>query len=322
MTKQLLEIAKTVIQTEADSILMLKDRINETFNDACQLMLSCKGKVILVGMGKSGHIAKKIAATLASTGTPSFYVHPGEAGHGDLGMVNDKDVVMIISYSGESDEILTLIPTIKRLDISVISMTGDASSTIAKESDIHLDVSVDQEACPHNLTPTSSTTVALVMGDAIAITLLNARGFTPEDFAKSHPSGALGRRLLTLVSNIMKTGDEVPIVSKETSLMDSLLVMSQKSLGMVLITDHNNILLGIFTDGDLRRILEKNVDFQNLSIEDIMTHNCKSIQPNKPALIALQMMEKYKLNSLPVIDSDNQVIGAINMHTLMQAKVA
>ena len=322
MTKQLLEIAKTVIQTEADSILMLKDSINETFNDACQLMLSCKGKVILVGMGKSGHIAKKIAATLASTGTPSFYVHPGEAGHGDLGMVNDKDVVMIISYSGESDEILTLIPTIKRLDISVISMTGDASSTIAKESDIHLDVSVDQEACPHNLTPTSSTTVALVMGDAIAITLLNARGFTPEDFAKSHPSGALGRRLLTLVSNIMKTGDEVPIVSKETSLMDSLLVMSQKSLGMVLITDHNNILLGIFTDGDLRRILEKNVDFQSLSIEDIMTHNCKSIQPNKPALIALQMMEKYKLNSLPVIDSDNQVIGAINMHTLMQAKVA
>jgi len=322
VTKQLLEIAKTVIQTEADSILMLKDRINETFNDACQLMLSCKGKVILVGMGKSGHIAKKIAATLASTGTPSFYVHPGEAGHGDLGMVNDKDVVMIISYSGESDEILTLIPTIKRLDISVISMTGDASSTIAKESDIHLDVSVDQEACPHNLTPTSSTTVALVMGDAIAITLLNARGFTPEDFAKSHPSGALGRRLLTLVSNIMKTGDDVPIVSKETSLMDSLLVMSQKSLGMVLITDHNNILLGIFTDGDLRRILEKNVDFQSLSIEDIMTHNCKSIQPNKPALIALQMMEKYKLNSLPVIDSDNQVIGAINMHTLMQAKVA
>ena len=322
MTKQLLEIAKTVIQTEADSILMLKDRINETFNDACQLMLSCKGKVILIGMGKSGHIAKKIASTLSSTGTPSFYVHPGEAGHGDLGMVNDKDVVMIISYSGESDEILTLIPTIKRLDISVISMTGDANSTIAKESDIHLDVSVDQEACPHNLTPTSSTTVALVMGDAIAITLLNARGFTPEDFAKSHPSGALGRRLLTLVSNIMKTGDEVPIVSKETSLMDSLLVMSQKSLGMVLITDHNNILLGIFTDGDLRRILEKNVDFQNLSIEDIMTHNCKSIQPNKPALIALQMMEKYKLNSLPVIDSDNQVIGAINMHTLMQAKVA
>jgi len=321
VTKTLLEIAKAVVQTEADSILMLKERINQTFNDACQLMLSCQGKVILVGMGKSGHIAKKIAATLASTGTPSFYVHPGEAGHGDLGMVNDKDVVIIISYSGESDEIITLLPSIKRLDISVISMTGNSSSTIAEESDVHLDVSVDKEACPHNLTPTSSTTVALVMGDAIAITLLNARGFTPEDFAKSHPSGALGRRLLTLVSNIMKSGDDIPIVSKETSLIDSLLVMSQKALGMVLITD-NNTLLGIFTDGDLRRVLEKNINFQNLSIKDVMTQNCKSIQPNKPALIALQMMEEYSLNSLPVVDSDNQVIGAINMHTLMQAKVA
>jgi len=321
VTRPLLEIAKAVVQTEADSILMLKDRINQTFNDACQLILSCQGKVILIGMGKSGHIAKKIAATLASTGTPSFYVHPGEAGHGDLGMVNDKDVVIIISYSGESDEIITLLPSIKRLDISVISMTGNSSSTIAEESDVHLDVSVDQEACPHNLTPTSSTTVALVMGDAIAITLLNARGFTPEDFAKSHPSGTLGRRLLTLVSSIMKSGDDIPIVSKETSLIDSLLVMSQKALGMVLITD-NNTLLGIFTDGDLRRVLEKNINFQKLSIKDVMTQNCKSIQPNKPALIALQMMEEYSLNSLPVVDSDNQVIGAINMHTLMQAKVA
>ena len=201
-------------------------------------------------------------------------------------------------------------------------MTGNSSSTIAKESDVHLDVSVDQEACPHNLAPTSSTTVALVMGDAIAITLLNARGFTPEDFAKSHPSGALGRRLLTLVSNIMKSGDDIPIVSKETSIIDSLLVMSQKSLGMVLITDKNNTLMGIFTDGDLRRVLEKNINFQDLLIKDVMTQNCKSIQPNKPALIALQLMEEYSLNSLPVVDGDNQVIGAINMHTLMQAKVA
>jgi len=322
VAKPLLEIAKAVIQTEADSILMLKDRIDQTLNDACQLMLSCEGKVILIGMGKSGHIAKKIAATLASTGTPSFYVHPGEAGHGDLGVVNDKDVVFIISYSGESDEIVTLLPSIKRLNVAVISMTGNSSSTIAEESDVHLDVSVDQEACPHNLTPTSSTTVALVMGDAIAITLLNARGFTPEDFAKSHPSGALGRRLLTLVSNIMKSGDDIPIVSKKTSIIDSLLVMSQKSLGMVLITDKNNTLLGIFTDGDLRRALEKNINFQDLSIKDVMTQNCKSIQANKPALIALQMMEEYRLNSLPVVDSNNKVIGAINMHTLMQAKVA
>ena len=321
MNKPLIEIAKAVVQTEADSILMLKDRINQTFNDACQLMLSCQGKVILVGMGKSGHIAKKIAATLASTGTPSFYVHPGDAGHGDLGMFNKKDVVTIISYSGESDEIITLLPSIRRLDISVISMTGNSSSTIAEESDVHLDVSVDQEACPHNLTPTSSTTVALVMGDAIAITLLNARGFTPEDFAKSHPSGALGRRLLTLVSNIMKSGDDIPIVSKEASIIDSLLIMSQKALGMVLITDNNNTLLGIFTDGDLRRVLEKHINFQDLAIKDVMTRNCKSIQPNKPAIIALQMMEEHRLNSLPVVDSDNQVIGAINMHTLMQAKV-
>ena len=201
-------------------------------------------------------------------------------------------------------------------------MTGNSSSTIAKVSNVHLDVSVDQEACPHNLAPTSSTTVALVMGDAIAITLLNARGFTPEDFAKSHPSGALGRRLLTLVSNIMKSGDDIPIVSKETSIIDSLLVMSQKSLGMVLITDKNNTLLGIFTDGDLRREIEKNMNFQDLSIKDVMTQNYKSIQPNKPALIALQMMEEYSLNSLPVVDGNNQVIGAINMHTLMQAKVA
>ena len=321
MTKPLLEIAKAVVQTEADSILILKDRIDQTFIDACQLMLSCQGKVILIGMGKSGHIAKKIAATLASTGTPSFYVHPGEAGHGDLGMVNNKDVVIIISYSGESDEIITLLPSIKRLNIAMISMTGNSSSTIAEESDVHLDVSVDQEACPHNLTPTSSTTVALVMGDAIAITLLNARGFTPEDFAKSHPSGALGRRLLTVVSNIMKSGDDIPIVLKETSIIDSLLVMSQKSLGMVLIADKNNTLLGIFTDGDLRRAIEKNINFQDLSIKDIMTQNYKSIQPNKPALIALQMMEEYSLNSLPVVDGNNQVIGAINMHTLMQAKV-
>ena len=322
MAKPLLEIAKAVIQTEADSILMLKDRIDQTLSDACQLMLSCEGKVILIGMGKSGHIAKKIAATLASTGTPSFYVHPGEAGHGDLGVVNDKDVVMIISYSGESDEIITLLPSIKRLNVAVISMTGNSGSTIAEESDVHLDVSVDQEACPHNLTPTSSTTVALVMGDAIAITLLNARGFTPEDFAKSHPSGALGRRLLTLVSSIMKSGDDIPIVSKETSIIDSLLVMSQKSLGMVLITDKNDTLLGIFTDGDLRRALEKNINFQDLEINNVMTENCKSIQANKPALIALQMMEEYRLNSLPVVDSNNKVIGAINMHTLMQAKVA
>ena len=321
MDRSLIEIAKSVIQTETDSILKLKNRIDNNFVKACQLLVSCKGKVVVIGMGKSGHIGRKIAATLASTGTPAFFVHPGEAGHGDLGMVNADDVLILISYSGKSDEITTLLPAIKHLNIPILAMTGNTKSIIAKTADIHLDVSVEQEACPHNLTPTSSTTAALVMGDAIAITLLNARGFTPEDFAKSHPSGALGRRLLILVSSIMKVGDDIPIVVKETPLVESLLVMSQKSLGMVIIADNEDSLQGIFTDGDLRRVLEKNADIQGLLIEDVMTSNCKSIGPEKPALLAFHMMDENRLNSLPVVDTNNLVIGAINMHTLMQARV-
>jgi arabinose-5-phosphate isomerase len=318
--KPLIEIAKSVIQTEADSILLLNDRIDQNFDDACQLLASCQGKVILIGIGKSGHIAKKIASTFSSTGTPSFFMHPSEAGHGDLGMVNYNDVLVIISYSGESDEILTLLPGIKRLNVPIISMTGNAQSSIAESSAFHLDVSVEKEACPHNLAPTSSTTVALVMGDAIAISLISAHNFTSDDFAMSHPSGALGRRLLTFVSSIMKTGEDIPIVSVETSLLDSLLVMSQKALGMVLIAD-NNKLIGIFTDGDLRRAIESNTNFQELTIQKFMTRNCKSIGANEPALKAIEMMEKFSLNSLPVVDSDNQVVGALNMHTLMQAKL-
>jgi arabinose-5-phosphate isomerase len=318
--KPLTEIAKSVIQTEADSILLLNDRIDQNFDDACQLLASCQGKVILIGIGKSGHIAKKIASTFSSTGTPSFFMHPSEAGHGDLGMVNYNDVLVIISYSGESEEILTLLPGIKRLNVPIISMTGNAQSSIAESSAFHLDVSVEKEACPHNLAPTSSTTVALVMGDAIAISLISAHNFTSDDFAMSHPSGALGRRLLTFVSSIMKTGKDIPIVSVETSLLDSLLVMSQKALGMVLIAD-NNKLIGIFTDGDLRRAIESNTNFQELTIQKVMTRNCKSIGANEPALKAIEMMEKFSLNSLPVVDSDNQVVGALNMHTLMQAKL-
>jgi len=318
--KPLTEIAKSVIQTEADSILLLIDRIDQNFDDACQLLASCQGKVILIGIGKSGHIAKKIASTFSSTGTPSFFMHPGEAGHGDLGMVNYNDVLVIISYSGESEEILTLLPGIKRLNVPIISMTGNAQSSIAESSAFHLDVSVEKEACPHNLAPTSSTTVALVMGDAIAISLISAHNFTADDFAMSHPSGALGRRLLTFVSSIMKTGKDIPIVSVETSLLDSLLVMSQKALGMVLIAD-NNKLIGIFTDGDLRRAIESNMNFQELTIKKVMTRNCKSIGANEPALKAIEMMEKFSLNSLPVVDSDNQVVGALNMHTLIQAKL-
>ncbi|WP_416653557.1 KpsF/GutQ family sugar-phosphate isomerase [Candidatus Pseudothioglobus sp. Uisw_086] len=278
------------------------------------------GKVVLIGMGKSGHIAKKISSTLSSTGTPAFYLHPAEAGHGDLGMISHNDVVIMISYSGESDEIISLLPGIKRMNVPIISMTGNANSLIASSSDFHLDISVDNEACPNNLAPTSSTTATLVMGDAIAVSLMSLNNFTSDDFAMSHPSGSLGRRLLTLVSSIMKSGEDIPKVTKEMLLIDSLLVMSEKALGMVLIAE-NEKLVGIFTDGDLRRALESNVDFQKLTIQDVMTKDCKSIEPQEPALIAMQLMEKYSLNSLPVVDSSNNIIGAINMHTLIQAKL-
>ena len=318
--KSTIDIAKEVIQTEANSVLKLKDRIDQNFDEVCQILKNCMGKVVLIGMGKSGHIAKKISSTLASTGTPAFYLHPAEAGHGDLGMISHDDVVIMISYSGESDEIISLLPGIKRMNVPIISMTGSAKSLIASSSDFHLDVSVDNEACPNNLAPTSSTTATLVMGDAIAVSLMSLNNFTSDDFAMSHPSGSLGRRLLTLVSSIMKSGEDIPKVTKEMLLIDSLLVMSEKALGMVLIAE-NEKLMGIFTDGDLRRALESNVDFQKLTIQDVMTKDCKSIEPQEPALIAMQLMEKYSLNSLPVVDSSNNIVGAINMHTLIQAKL-
>ena len=321
MTKALVEIAKTVIQSEADSIVKLKDRVDQNFVDACILLQACQGKVVLIGMGKSGHIARKIAATLASTGTPAFFVHPGEAGHGDLGMIDDNDVVILVSYSGEAEEISQLLPSIHSMGAQIISMTGNSKSTLALASNTHLDVSVAQEACPHNLTPTSSTTVALVMGDALAITLLNARGFTPQDFARSHPSGALGRRLLTLVSTIMKSGSDTPIVAPNMLLLDALLVMSEKALGMVLIAESDNTLLGIFTDGDLRRVLENNTNISVLSIGEVMTIQCQSIEAEKPAMAAVEMMDEHSLNSLPVVNTNNKIVGAINMHTLMQAKI-
>ena len=318
--KSIIDIAKDVIQTEADSVLKLKGRIDQNFGEVCQILKNCMGKVVLIGMGKSGHIAKKISSTLASTGTPAFYLHPAEAGHGDLGMISHDDVVIMISYSGESDEIISLLPGIKRMNVPIISMTGNANSLIASSSDFHLDISVDNEACPNNLAPTSSTTATLVMGDAIAVSLMSLNNFTSDDFAMSHPSGSLGRRLLTLVSSIMKSGEDIPKVTKEMLLIDSLLVMSEKALGMVLIAE-NEKLVGIFTDGDLRRALESNVDFQKLTIQDVMTKDCKSIEPQEPALIAMQLMEKYSLNSLPVVDSSNNIVGAINMHTLIQAKL-
>ena len=320
MGKSLIEIAKAVLQTEAESVLALQERIDDNFDKICNTLKGCRGKVVLIGMGKSGHVAKKISSTMASTGTPSFFLHPGEAGHGDLGMVTRDDVAIMISYSGEADEILALLPGIKRMNVPIISLTGNVKSSIAKSSDFHLDVSVDKEACPNNLAPTSSTTAALAMGDAIAVSLINANNFTPEDFAMSHPSGSLGRRLLTLVSSIMQSGEDIPIVLKDTLLIDSLIVMSEKALGMVLVTE-NGKLAGIFTDGDLRRTLESNTEFQKLTIEDVMTKDCKSIEPQEPASMAMQMMEKYSLNSMPVVDSNNNIVGAINMHTLIQAKL-
>ena len=318
--KSLIEIAKAVLQTEAESVLALQERIDDNFEKICNTLKGCRGKVVLIGMGKSGHVAKKISSTMASTGTPSFFLHPGEAGHGDLGMVSRDDVALMISYSGEADEILALLPGIKRMNAPIISLTGNVKSSIAKSSDFHLDVSVDKEACPNNLAPTSSTTAALAMGDAIAVSLINANNFTPEDFAMSHPSGSLGRRLLTLVSSIMQSGEDIPMVLKDTLLIDSLIVMSEKALGMVLVTE-NGKLAGIFTDGDLRRTLESNKEFQKLTIEDVMTKDCKSIEPQEPASMAMQMMEKYSLNSMPVVDSNNNIVGAINMHTLIQAKL-
>ena len=320
MPISLLQSAKEVILTEAQAVTQLANNLDQSFVEACVLIQNCTGKVVLIGMGKSGHIGNKIAATFASTGTPAFAVHPGEAGHGDLGMITDGDVVICISYSGESDEIMTLVPVIQRLGVPIIGMTGNASSSIGGICNVHLDVSVEKEACPHNLAPTSSTTVALAMGDALAVSLLTDKGFSPDDFARSHPSGALGRRLLTFVKNIMKTDDDIPAVSTDTKLLDALLVMSQKKLGMVLITD-NSTLLGIFTDGDLRRVLEAHSDIQSLTIGDVMTANCKSISADKPAVVAVQIMDEFNLNSLPVVDNDNQVVGAINTHTLMQAKI-
>ncbi len=320
MSNTLIQSAKEVILTEAQAVTQLANNLDQSFIDACGLIQNCTGKVILIGMGKSGHIGNKIAATFASTGTPAFAVHPGEAGHGDLGMITEGDVVIAISYSGESDEIMTLVPVIQRLDVPIIGMTGNAQSSIGSVCNVHLDVSVEKEACPHNLAPTSSTTVALAMGDALAVSLLTDKGFSPDDFARSHPSGALGRRLLTFVKNIMKTGDDIPTVSSDTKLLDALLVMSQKTLGMVLITDKNT-LKGIFTDGDLRRVLEEHSDIQNLNIGEVMTPNCKSISADKPAVVAVQIMDEFNLNSLPVVDENNQVVGAINTHTLMQAKI-
>ena len=321
MKDHLIKLGLAVIETELASIEALKPRISDDFARACDLMLACEGRVVVTGMGKSGHIANKIAATLASTGTPAFFVHPGEASHGDLGMITEKDVVIALSNSGETGEILTIVPIIKRLGVPLISMTGKPASTLSREADINLDVGVEKEACPLGLAPTSSTTVALVMGDALAVALLETRGFTEEDFALSHPGGSLGRRLLLHVNDIMHTGDTIPSVHTEASLRDALLEMTRKKLGMTAIVDEANSLLGIYTDGDLRRTLDKNIDVHTADIAEVMTRNPATTSSQVLAAEALKIMQDKKINAILVVDENNKLIGALNMHDLLRAGV-
>ncbi len=310
-----------VIKTELAEITALQARIDENFVQACELLLSCKGRIVVTGMGKSGHIGGKIAATLASTGSPAFFVHPGEASHGDLGMITKNDIVIALSNSGNTAEIATIIPILKRFAVPLISMTGDKNSTLANEADINLDVSVSKEACPHDLAPTSSTTVALVMGDALAVALLQARGFTAEDFALSHPGGSLGKRLLLHVSDIMHQGDRIPKVLETASVSEALLEMSEKGLGMTAITDAQNNVLGIYTDGDLRRSLDKNIDVHNTTTSDVMTKNCRTTTADELAATLVKIMDDHSINGFLVTDENNKLIGAFNMHDILRAGI-
>jgi arabinose-5-phosphate isomerase len=318
---QIRDLAIAVIETEAAAVSALAARIDAHFTRACEYLLACEGRIVVMGMGKSGHIGGKIAATLASTGSPAFYVHPGEASHGDLGMITAKDVVIAMSNSGETGELLTLVPLIKRLGVPLIAITGNANSSLAQAATIHLDVSVEKEACPLGLAPTASTTAALVMGDAIAIALLQARGFSADDFARSHPAGRLGRRLLLHVADIMRTGDAVPAVDAETVLADALIEVTRKGLGMTTVVDRARRVIGVYTDGDLRRTLDKALDIHATPIHEVMTRNCKTARPQQLAAELLKTMQDHKINSLPVVDEHGVLIGALNMHDLLKAGV-
>jgi arabinose-5-phosphate isomerase len=318
----LADSGRRVFRIEGEAMAAVAARIDGEFTAACQLLLGAQGRVVCTGMGKSGHVARKIAATLASTGTPAFYVHPGEAGHGDLGMIIDTDVVLALSYSGESDEVLTLLPVLKRQGNKLISMTGRPHSSLAREADVHLDISVPAEACPLDLAPTSSTTVSLAMGDALAVALLEARGFTADDFARSHPAGALGRRLLLHITDVMHSGDEVPRVGAEASVSEALAEMSRKRLGMTAIVDEDGRLLGLYTDGDLRRTLDDHgVDLRVTRIADVMTKSPKTIGADALAVEAAQLMESHKIGGLLVVDEGQHVVGALNIHDLLRARV-
>ena len=314
--------ARRVFETERDGLRAVAARVDGAFSDACQRILGCTGRVVCTGMGKSGHIARKIAATLASTGTPAFYVHPGEAAHGDIGMVTDADIVLALSYSGESDEILLLLPALKRQGNLVIAMTGRPESSLAREADLHLDVSVPAEACPLSLAPTSSTTASLAMGDALAVALLEARGFTADDFARSHPAGALGRRLLLRITDVMHAGDEIPRVRPDASISEALVEITRKRLGMTAVADDAGHLLGLYTDGDLRRSLDDDhVDLRNTRIDAVMTRSPRTIGADALAVEAAQLMETHKINALLVVDDGQRLVGALNIHDLLRARV-
>lgn len=322
MTKQdYLAIAKRTFDMEISALQSLENKLDDQFGLACERILDCKGRVVVTGMGKSGHIGNKLAATLASTGTPAFFVHPGEASHGDMGMITGDDIVIALSNSGEVSEIATLLPLIKRLGAGLIGITGNADSTLATTADVHLYAGVETEACPLNLAPTSSTTAALVMGDALAIALLEARGFSAEDFAFSHPGGSLGRKLLLKVQDIMHRADAIPSVSPEVSVSEALMEMTQKSLGMVTIQQDNR-LLGVFTDGDLRRAIDEEVDFKNTAIDAIMHRNPHTASANMLAAQALYKMEEHKITSLVIVDEQNGVEGVLHMHDILRAGVA
>jgi arabinose-5-phosphate isomerase len=316
-----LEMARDVLQIEAAAVQALAARLDDRFTRAVELLLLCRGRVVVSGIGKSGHIARKIAATLASTGTPAIFVHAAEAAHGDLGMITRDDVLVALSYSGEGDELLTMLPVAKREGTPLIAMTGNPSSSLARLADVHLDVRIDKEACPLNLAPTSSTTAMLALGDALAIACLDARGFGPDDFARSHPAGALGRRLLTYVRDVMRTGDRIPRVTVDTPLIDALREISSKQLGMTAVLDGGGRLQGIFTDGDLRRLLERATDVRSVKLADVMTRDPLTIAPDVLAAEAAQLMDQRKKNQLLVVDGSGALVGALHMHDLMAAKV-
>lgn len=315
------KLGLAVIETEAQAVFALAQRIDQGFDQACHLLLTCRGRVVVTGMGKSGHIGKKIAATFASTGTPAFFMHPGEASHGDLGMITSQDVVVAISNSGHTHEIVTLLPLLKRLQVPLITLTGKPQSTLAAAADVNLDVSIHQEACPLGLAPTTSTTVALVMGDALAVALLQARGFNAEDFARSHPGGSLGRRLLLKIDELCHQGDDLPQVSESATISEALIEVTAKKLGMTCVVDHKGQLSGVYTDGDIRRTLTHHYDINTTPLTAVMTKECKTVYQGILAAEALALMQQFSITALVVINSQHQPIGVVHLHDLLRAGV-